>query len=165
MDAPGRSCSSETAADSQPTDENLNLHGPPQAVPFVSPMPKYRPDTKPDPAVPVSVTESPEERGKRKDSPQAFTAAPALPTPPQDWKGHKTRQRRQRSTKKPRRRHKSRRCNEPLDRKRVKRSFGCSDTIEESSSDDSVFRKKNTRHQATLLPFIGRPHQRCAQKM
>ena len=34
----------------KPTDENLNLHGPPLAVPyFISPTPNYRSDTKPEP--------------------------------------------------------------------------------------------------------------------
>ena len=57
VDALGRSCSSETAADFQPTDENVNLHGPSVDVPyFISPPLIYRPDTKPEPA-----------RGKRKD--------------------------------------------------------------------------------------------------
>ena len=111
IDAPGRSCSSEAASDFQPTDENLN---PPLVVLYVtSPTPKYWPDTKPEPAVLVNITESPEGRDKRKDSPQAFTAAPARPTPPRDRKGHKTRHHRQRSTRRPRRRQKSQRCNEP----------------------------------------------------
>ena len=88
MDAPGRSCRGETAADFQPTDENLNLHHPPVALPhFTSPTPQYRPDTKPEPAA-FSVTESPEARGTRKDSPAAFSAAPARPTPPRERKGH-----------------------------------------------------------------------------
>ena len=70
------------------TDENLNFHGPPLAVPdFVSPAPKYRPNTKPEPAVLVSVTESPEERDKRKDSPLVLSAALVRPTPPRDRKG------------------------------------------------------------------------------
>ena len=51
----GRSCRSETAADFQESEPS----GPPVAVPFFKlPMPKYRPDTKPEPAVQVSVTES-----------------------------------------------------------------------------------------------------------
>ena len=53
----------------------------------------------------------------------------------------------QRSTRRPRRRHKQHRSNKPPTRKRVKRKSACSDTVDESSSDDVVFRRKNTRHQ------------------
>ena len=115
-------------------DDNLNLCSPPVSFPnFMSPTPKYRPEAKPKPAVAghdgeprhirgensqkplVCVTASPKARGKRKDSPPAFSAAPAHPTPPRERKGpHKTRPKRQRSTRRPRRRDKSRRGNEPM---------------------------------------------------
>ena len=81
----------------------------------------------------------------------------------------------QRGTRKPRRRHKPRRSNEPPTGKRVKWKSTSSDTVEESSPDDSVFRKKHTCHQResrhyTWTPlhlhtchFVPRPHQRCSR--
>ena len=68
MNAVNRSCSSETAADFQPTDETLDLRGPPLTDPFsISLTPKYRPDTKPD-------------------SPLAFSAPQARLTSPRNRK-------------------------------------------------------------------------------
>ena len=83
-------------------------------------------------------------------------------------------QERQRSMRRPRRRHKPRRCNEPPAAKRAKRKSACSDTIEESFLDDCLPKEAHppsTRlsslHQdtiaATHLSSILRSHQRCTR--
>ena len=166
MDAAGRCCSRETAADFPPTDEMLNLHRCRWPLP-ASHRQLRNTDQTPNPSLQrwVSVTGLPEARGKRKDPPLGFFAAPARPTPSRGRQGHdKTRQRRQMTTRRPRRRHKSRRCNEPMGRKRVKRSTGCSDAIGESSSDESVFQGRphiSKLHLATHLTSTSM----CAQQV
>ena len=93
---------------------------------FVSHAAKYRPDT-------------------GHESPLAFSAPGTRLTSSRNREESNTAQKRQRSARRPRCRHKPRRSNEQPAGKRVMRKSAYSDTSE--SSNDSVFRRKTTRHQ------------------
>ena len=134
MDALGCSCSGEAAMDFQPAGDTFNPHTPPVSLrDFLSLAPAIRPSANSEPEVPnqdeeprptrgsntpkplVSITSSPEARGKRKHFLLVFSAASAYLTAPRERKGHyKIKRRRQRSKSRQMRRPKSRRRNEPM---------------------------------------------------
>ena len=158
MDVLGRSCRGLAAMDFQPASDSFNLHRPLASFPdFLPPAAAVRPAAKPEQKVPslgdehrhargsatpqpsVSITSSPEARGKRKHSPLDLSAALARPTASRERKSHyKTKRKRQRSRRRQWRRPKSRRRNEPMASKKVRHRRDCSETVEETSSGEAL---------------------------